>query len=89
MKNKVLIRTVSVVLSVIMLLSMCTVGMVSVSAGGVLGLPALPGSGILEFIGGRVFNEFTSYCISNDVPYLGDAFYFALYGPAQRSTVKK
>lgn len=88
MKNKVLIRTVSVVLSVIMLLSMCTVGMVSVSAGGVLGLPALPGSGILEFIGGRVFNEFTSYCISNDVPYLGDAFYFALYGPAQRSTVK-
>ncbi len=88
MKNKVWHRTISMLLSTVMILSMCTVGTANVSAGEFLGIPNMPGSSILNFIGGRIYNEFTSYCVSNDVPFLGDAFYFALYGPAQRSAMK-
>ena len=86
MKNKFLKRTVSVVLSIMMIFSMSTVGLVSVSAEETIG--DMPGMGIVKTVGGRMFQEFTSYCISNDVPYLGDTFYYVLCNPSQRSTIK-
>lgn len=86
MKKKFMKRTVSLVLSIIMMFSMMTVGVVSVSAEGIGDV--IPGTGILKAVGGRMFNEFTTYCISNQVPFLGDAFYVILCGPSARSTIK-
>lgn len=86
MKDKILKRTVSVVLSIMMIFSMTTVGLVSVSAAKTGG--GIPGMGVVKTVGGRMFQEFTSYCISNDVPYLSDTFYYVLCNPSQRSSIK-
>ncbi len=66
---------------------MTTIGLVSVSAEETGGGGDMPGMGVVKTVGGRLFQEFTSYCISNDVPYLGDTFYYVLCNPAQRSTI--
>ena len=85
MKTKFMKRTVSLVLSIIMICSMTTVGLVSVSASEKSGTSV--GMNIVGTVGGRMFQEFTAYCISNDVPYLGDTFYYVLCNPSDRSAI--
>ena len=78
-------RTVSLVLSIIMICSMTTVGLISVSASETSGMSV--GMNIVGTVGGRMFQEFTAYCIGNDVPYLGDTFYYVLCNPSDRSAI--
>lgn len=79
--KKYLQQLLSLLLVVIMVVSMTTVGITTASAEGF-------GSTVMSAIGGRCFKEFTSYCISNQVPYLGGAFYYLLCDPSQRSAIQ-
>lgn len=79
--KKLLKKLLSLTLAVIMIASMATVGITSVSAEGTL-------TNMISVIGGRAFSEFTSYCISNQVPYLGGAFYYLLCDPGTRSSIQ-
>lgn len=74
-------KLLSLTLVIIMIASMATVGITSASA-------LSTGSAVLDVIGGRCFKEFTSYCISTDVPVLGKAFYYVLCDPSQRSAIQ-
>lgn len=79
--KKYLQKLLSLLLAVVMVVSMATVGITTASAEGF-------GSTVMSAIGGRCFKEFTSYCISNQVPYLGGAFYYLLCDPSQRSSIQ-
>ncbi len=79
--KKYLQQLLSLLLVVIMVVSMTTVGITTASAEGF-------GSTVMSAIGGRCFKEFTSYCISTDVPVLGKAFYYVLCDPSQRSAIQ-
>lgn len=86
-------QCLSVLLVVITIFSMTTMGLTSFSAAETQTVSTgLTGSGLadaaLKRVGGRLFAEFTSYCISNKVPVLGSAFYVLFCDPATRSTIK-
>ena len=88
MKNKFMKRTVSLVLSIVMIFSMMTVGVVNTYAAEDGIGDIIPGMGIINAVGGRLFNEFTSYCIGNEVTFLGDFFYITLCDPATRARIE-
>lgn len=88
MKKKFMKRTVSLVLSIIMMCSIMTVGVVNTYAAEEGIGDIIPGMGIIDAVGGRLYNEFTSYCIGNDVPFLGDYFYITLCDPATRARIE-
>lgn len=86
-------QCLSVLLVVITIFSMTTMGLTSFSATetqtvGIDLTDSVLADAALKRVGGRLFAEFTSYCISNKVPVLGSAFYVLLCDPATRSTIK-
>ena len=88
MKKKFMKRTVSLVLSIVMIFSMMTVGVVNTYAAEDGIGDIIPGMGIINAVGGRLFNEFTSYCIGNEVTFLGDFFYITLCDPVSRARIE-
>lgn len=91
--KKYLQKLLSISLIIVIVFSMITMGITSISSAEIqLSSTGITGSGlasaVVNRVAGRLFTEFTSYCISNEVPVLGSAFYVLLCDPATRSTMK-